>query len=213
MRTLVVDCMNCNFSSSRHGGRLALLVLMIVVILSLTPLSYSTFVSRSAYTIASFIPSANAQVPSENVTVTVMHTGVKFDVDASLSNGIIKNATLYPEFNYIVFDLATSDTDAGELTVTLPRTLIDSKSEDLASDGTFTVVLDDYETSYAETNSDNGERTLTISIAPGVVEATVVGTQVLPEFPAIVLLITAAAIAFIIGFGRLTRNSHSIQSR
>jgi len=142
--------------------------------------------------------------------VTVIDTGDRFEIEASLSNGLIKNVTLDTEFNYIVFDLITSETDEGQLTVTLPRSFIDAKSEDLQLDNTFTVVLDDYETEYEEIDSDGSQRTIVVPIGPGVVEATIVGTQVLPEFPAIILAITAGVIACSSGFGRLSVHSRSV---
>ena len=150
--------------------------------------------------------SANAQT-NESVRVLDASSGDQFEIEGSLSNGIITNATLYPEHNYIVFDLVTSETDEGEMTLTLPRSLIDAKSEDLQSDGAFTVVLDNYEASYVETGSDENQRTIAVLVAPGVVEATIVGTQVLPEFPAIVLALVAGVIACIIGFGRFYADS------
>jgi hypothetical protein len=133
-----------------------------------------------------------------------MDTDDQFEIEASLSNGLITNATLYPEFNYIVFDLMTSETDEGELTVTLPRSLIDAKSEDLQLDGTFTVVLDNYEADYAENNSDEHQRTIVVPIGAGVTEATIVGTQVLPEFHTIILIFVGV-IAAVVGFGRLSK--------
>jgi hypothetical protein len=142
----------------------------------------------------SIIPSANAQ-SGEGVRVTDANSGDQFQVEGSLSNGAITNATLYPEHNYIVFDLVTSETDEGELTLILPRSLIDAKSEDLHSDEGFTIVLDNYEAGYVETSSDENQRTIAVLIRPGVVEATIVGTQVLPEFP----LAALGALATLVG--------------
>ena len=150
--------------------------------------------------------SANAQT-NESVIVIDANSSDQFEIEGSLSNGIITNATLYPEHNYIVFDLVSSETDGGELTLVLPRSLIDAKSEDFQSDDAFTVVLDNYETGYVETSSDESQRTIVVFIAPGVVEATIVGTQVLPEFPAIILALAAGVTACIVGFGRLSANA------
>lgn len=150
--------------------------------------------------------SANAQT-NESVRVIDANSGDQFEIEGSLSNGIITNATLYPEHNYIVFDLVTRETEEGEMTLSLPRSLIDAKSEDLQSDDAFTVVLDNYETGYVETSSDESQRTIVVLIAPGVVEATIVGTQVLPEFSTIILALVGGVIACIIGFGRLSANS------
>ena len=162
--------------------------------------------------ILSVIPSARAQ-SSDSVTVTVMNTGDKFEIEASLSNGRIANATLYPQYNYIVFDLTTNETEMGLLKVTLPRSLIDAKSEDQQSDGTFTVVLDDYETTYEELESTENQRTIVVPIGPGVVEATIVGTQVLPEFPAIILALAAGVISCIIAWGRLSVHPRDVQRK
>lgn len=190
------------------GPRSLPLPLIIVATFAVLFLSCSSHIPQFPDT----IPSASAQ-SLETVTVTVMDTGDQFEIEASLSNGLITNATLYPEFNYIIFDLMTSETDGGELTVTLPRSLIDAKSEDLQLDGTFTVVLDNYEADYTEENSSENQRTIIVPIGAGVVEATIVGTQVLPEFPAIILALVAGVIACIIGFGRFSMHSRSVPSR
>lgn len=189
------------------GPRSLSFALIIVATFAVLFLSSSSHIPQFPNT----IPSASAQGP-ETVTVTVIGTGDQFEIEASLSNGLITNATLYPEFNYIIFDLMTSETDGGELTVSLPRSLIDAKSEDLQLDGAFTVVLDNYEADYAETSSNENQRTIVVPIGAGVTEATIVGTQVLPEFSSIILAIIAGVIACIIGFGRLSVHFKSIPS-
>lgn len=196
----------------RDEGKLMHRFLLPLVTLLILSSVLSAFSPPASLNDTSSIPSANAQPASEiaateNGKMTITHEDRSFDIAFDLSNGIVRNATIYPQFNYIVFDLETSTTEDGELTVTFPRALIDAKTADLTADQQFTIVLDDYEVGYMEINSTDTGRTLTIAIPAGIAEVTIVGTQVVPEFPAIVPLIMAVSILSIIGFNRIARSS------
>ena len=166
--------------------------------------SYSSNAGQTTNGLSTLVPLASAQGP-ETITVTVADTDDEFEIQASMSNGLIANATLYREYNYLVFDLTTSQTEAGELTVVLPRALIDAKTQDLQSDDRFTIVLDDYEIDYTQTDSNENERTIVVAIGPEVLEATIVGTQVLPEFPIAVIGVVVAALCAVTIFARFGR--------
>lgn len=177
-------------------------VVVIVASLAVFFLLSSGKSPQSANAAASLVPLADAQ-PLGSVMVTVVDTGERFEIEASLSNGVITNATLYPQFNYIVFDLATGANETGVLSVSLPRALIDAKSPDLKSDAPFTVVVDNYEADYLENNSTESMREILILIPEGAIEATIVGTQVLPEFPTALLFVAAIIMIPIVISSRL----------
>ncbi len=126
--------------------------------------------------------------------MVVKYGDTTYEIATNFSNGKVVNATLIPDDNQLLLDLEPSQTEDGKLVVTLPRALIDSKSADLSSDNLFTVVFSDSEATHEESNSTDTTRTLLIDIPVGTEYLTIVGTQVVPEFPIGILLITGAIV-------------------
>ena len=151
------------------------------------------------------MPYADAQSQGDQGTVLVKYGDTTFEIATTFSNGKVVNATVIPEDSQLLLDLEPSQTEDGQLVVTLPRALIDSRSADLSADEQFTIVFSDSEAIYEETNSTDTARTLSIDIPVGTEYLTIIGTQVVPEFPMFVLLIAALALASIIGLNRLAR--------
>ena len=92
----------------------------------------------------------------------------------------------------------------GELTITLPRELIDAKLN--GEDDEFFVLVDAEEVDFDETKTDL-DRTLTIGFFAGTEEIEIIGTFVIPEFGTIAALILAVAIISIIAVSAKTRLS------
>jgi len=85
----------------------------------------------------------------------------------------------------------------GELTITIPRTILDSKINGV-DDDEFFVLIDGYEGIFHETKSSS-ERTLTINLPMGAEKIEIIGTYVIPEFGSIAMLIlTISVIAVIV---------------
>ena len=95
-----------------------------------------------------------------------------------------------------------STTSDGELTITLPRNVIDAKSGN--QDDDFFVLIDGEEREFEETK-DSNQRVLTIPFEMGDEEIEIIGTFVIPEFGAIAALILAIAIVSIIAISAKTR--------
>jgi predicted secreted protein with PEFG-CTERM motif len=95
-----------------------------------------------------------------------------------------------------------STTSDGELTITLPRNVIDSKSG--SADDDFFVLIDGEEVEFAESKTSS-DRTLTIPFPDGAEEIEIIGTFVIPEFGTIAALILAVAIVSIIAVTAKTR--------
>ena len=104
----------------------------------------------------------------------------------------------------MLFRSEISTTSDGQLTITLPRALIDAKLN--GDDDEFFVLIDGEEVDFDETK-DNGSRTLTIAFPDGAEEIEIIGTFVIPEFGAIAALILAVAIISIIVVSAKTRLS------
>ncbi len=132
---------------------------------------------------------------SSNDNVTVEYKGNKFDIDATLTNGDISDIKVDEDFTSIVLTVDTN-TEDGELTITLPRELIDSKFDN--ADDDFIVLVNGDDLGYDEINTDERARTLTIPVPHGTEEIEIIGTQVVPEFGIITALTLTTAIAGIV---------------
>jgi hypothetical protein len=133
-------------------------------------------------------------------TVPVAVEGQQFQVDALLTTGSVAGVTVDPDSSSITVEVENAT--AGELTITLPRSLIDAK--DGGTDGGFTVMVNGEEVEYEETGSTETERQLTIAVPAEAGSIEIVGTRVAPEFPfaALVLAVMVAAIILATSRGR-----------
>jgi len=94
--------------------------------------------------------------------------------------------------------------DDGQLTITLPRELIDAQIGE--EDDDYFVLVDGEEVDFDETTT-SVDRTLVISFPAGAEEIEIIGTHVVPEFGAIAALILAVAIISIIAVSAKSRLS------
>jgi len=132
-------------------------------------------------------------------TIRVEFEGNVFNVKASLSNGSIRSIEVDPDFTSIIISVSTTDQD-GELTITLPRQLIDARIN--GDDDDFIVLVDGDEADFDETDTTSTERTLTIPVPAGAEEIEIIGTVVVPEFGILAALVLAAAVGAIIAVSR-----------
>jgi len=116
-----------------------------------------------------------------------------FGIGYQITGGSIISIT--PDIDQSSLIIEIEAVDDGELTITLPRELIDSKIGD--ADDDFFVLVDAEEVDFDETKTDL-ERTLTIGFPAGTEEIEIIGTFVIPEFGTIAALILAVAIISII---------------
>ncbi|MDH5417671.1 MAG: PEFG-CTERM sorting domain-containing protein [Nitrosopumilus sp.] len=96
---------------------------------------------------------------------------------------------------------ATSD---GSLTLTIPRTILDSTMN--GEDDDFFILIDGEEVDFDETITSK-DRTLTIAFQAGAEEIEIIGTFVIPEFGTIAAMILAVAIISIIAISAKSRLS------
>jgi predicted secreted protein with PEFG-CTERM motif len=133
-------------------------------------------------------------------TVSVDRTA--FVLSYKITGGSVLSVTPDDDANSLI--IAISTTSDGELTITLPRELIDAKIN--GGDDDFFVLIDGEEVEFSETSTST-DRTLTISFPDGAEEIEIIGTFVVPEFGAIAALILAIAIISIIAVSSKTRLS------
>lgn len=147
---------------------------------------FAVIVSVTLLTMA-FTAPAQAQQSS----VVAQYGDEEWTIDYSFS-GNISSVRIDPEFNSLVFGIATSQDSDQELTLSLPRDLIDARINDIDSE--FLVVASGQNIAYSETQNTDSMRQIRISIPEGATEFEVVGTRVMPEFPAILTAAIAGAL-------------------
>ncbi len=121
----------------------------------------------------------------------------------TITGGSVLSVTPDDEANSLIIGIST--TSDGELTITLPRELIDAIAPD-GSEDTFFVLIDGEEVDFDETTTDT-DRTLTIAFPDGAEEIEIIGSFVVPEFGTIAALILAIAIISIIAVSSKTKLS------
>ena len=126
-----------------------------------------------------------------------------YTVGYSITGGSILSITADVDANSLIIEIST--TSDGELTIILPRALIDAVLEN-GDDDEFFVLVDAEEVDFDETTTSS-DRTLTIAFFDGSEEIEIIGTFVIPEFGAIAALILAVAIISIIVVSAKTRLS------
>ncbi len=120
-------------------------------------------------------------------------SGTEFMVGYQITSGNLLSTTPDVDANSLI--IAIDATDDGQLTITLPRELIDAKIGD--DDDDYFVLVDGEEVDFDETTTST-DRTLVISFPAGAAEIEVIGTHVVPEFGAITALLLAVGIISIV---------------
>jgi hypothetical protein len=101
-----------------------------------------------------------------------------FDVDYNIENGNIELIFLDPDFVELIIMMNTSAD--GIIEITIPRTLLDAKFD--SSDDIFFILVDGFETDYAEIESTLNSRTLVIPFFGGDSIIDIIGTDALNPF-------------------------------
>lgn len=130
-------------------------------------------------------------VKQKGPTVKIENTDI--DIAYEITNGEITKLTPIEDANSLIAMIKT--TDAGELSITLPRTAIDAKIGD--NDDDFFVLVDGNEVSFEE-NTTTTNRILKIPFPEGAEEIEIIGTFVVPEFGSIAIFVLAIAVTSII---------------
>ncbi len=112
-------------------------------------------------------------------TITLHFEDHTWDVNVSLSNGSIQKIEIDKDFTSVVLIVSTTDKD-GNLTITLPRDLIDAKTTK-GDDAHFSVLVDGNSVSFTEFGSSFSVRTMSIVVLGGSTEIEIIGTEFLGQ--------------------------------
>jgi predicted secreted protein with PEFG-CTERM motif len=113
----------------------------------------------------------------------------------------VTKATVSSETTSIV--LMVDAANDGAITLTIPRNVLDSQSND--GDSPFVVLVDEEEADATEVASDSTSRTLEITVPVGASTVEIVGTFAVPEFGTMAAIILAVAIVSIIAVSARSR--------
>lgn len=129
-----------------------------------------------------------------------------FDIGYSITGGSVTGMSISGEFNSLTVNIAP--TDDGELSITLPRDVIDAKAMNGCDgdDGQFIVIVDRQEQEFRETVGSDS-RTLTIGFFADSEEIEIIGTCAVPEFGAVAVVVLAAAVIAIVAVTARSRLS------
>ena len=120
--------------------------------------------------------------------------GTDFTVTYSITNGAVLKLNADPISKLLRVSILT--TGNGDLTIVLPRDLVDSKAN--GSDGKFLISQNGIQTGFQEINNTATDRTLSIPFSSGTTEIDIIGTFVIPEFgQAMTLTLVMATISVI----------------
>jgi len=144
-----------------------------------------------------------SSVPSDTIKIDLEN--IIMPVKASLSNGSIDNADVDFDFTSLILFVSTDAMEDGTLEITLPRTLIDARTD--GDDDEFIVLIDGNEETYDEIKATDSERTLRIPVPSGAGEIEIIGSQVIPEFGMFVGPVMIASLAIIIAVSRRAKQS------
>lgn len=128
-----------------------------------------------------------------------------FDIGYSITGGSVTGMSISGEYSSLTVNIAP--TDDGELSLTLPREVIDAKMSGCeGNDDQFIVILDRTEAEFREAVSSDS-RTLTIEFFADSEEIEIIGTCAVPEFGAVAVVVLAAAVIAIVAVTARSRLS------
>ena len=140
------------------------------------------------------------KIPSVPLTFTKTVSGTDYKLTYQATSAIISKIIPVENANSLIIEI--NPTTSGDLTITLPREVIDAKFG--SEDDDFFVLVDAKEVNFKEKHSLN-ERTLTIDYSANTDEIEIIGTFVIPEFGSLVILILVISIMSIILVSTKTR--------
>jgi predicted secreted protein with PEFG-CTERM motif len=114
-----------------------------------------------------------------------------FDVEYTIKGGTVKNMVVDSETFAVIVQIDA--TDEGTITLDLPREFIGAEKQD-GKDDTFIILIDGIEVAYQESVVLADSRVITIEFEQGDSDIEIIGTYVVPEFGAIVMMVLIVGI-------------------
>ena len=145
------------------------------------------------------------KVRDKGVTdTTVAIEGTEDLITYEITNGRILSITP-TESNSLVVSIET--TGDGSITLTIPRTVLESTDSATDEDSEIFVLVDYEESNDYNITTTSTDRTITVEFAEGTEEIELIGTWVIPEFGTIAAMILAVAIISVIAISAKSKLS------
>ena len=140
-----------------------------------------------------------AQEPQQ-FTVKDAQSGQSYTVNYGITGATVDDVSISPQDTSLIVSIKSSND--GNLTITMPRSLIDAKAS--TGDDQFFVLVDGADTDFTESKTD-ATRTITVSFPQDTNQIEVIGTQVVPEFGGLAFVVLMIAIISIVAISAKTR--------
>ena len=142
---------------------------------------------------------------SQQYSVKDTQSGQSFVVNYGITGATLDSVSInHQDTSVIVYIKSTSD---GNLTIAMPRALIDAKAG--TGDDQFFVLVDGADTDFTESKT-NIDRTVTVSFPQDTQQIEIIGTQVIPEFGGLAFVVLVVAIVSIVAISAKTRLKFSL---
>ncbi|WP_299292389.1 PEFG-CTERM sorting domain-containing protein [Nitrosopumilus sp.] len=114
-----------------------------------------------------------------------------FDVEYTIKGGTVEDMVVDSDIFALIVQI--DSTDEGTISLDLPREFIGAEKQD-GKDDTFIILIDGIEVAYQESVVHSDSRVITINFEQGDSDIEIIGTYVVPEFGAIVMIILVTGI-------------------
>ncbi|MCE2614798.1 MAG: PEFG-CTERM sorting domain-containing protein [Nitrosopumilus sp. (ex Thoosa mismalolli)] len=114
-----------------------------------------------------------------------------FDVKYTIKGGTVEDMVVDSDIFALIVQI--DSTDEGIISLDLPREFIGAEKQD-GKDDTFIILIDGIEVAYQESVVHSDSRVITINFEQGDSDIEIIGTYVVPEFGAIVMIILVVGI-------------------
>ena len=138
----------------------------------------------------SYTPKSESVETTEPYEVDAGSHGT-FDVEYTIKGGTVKNMIVDSDIFAVIVQIDAID--EGTITLDLPREFIGAEKQD-GKDDTFIILIDGIEVAYQESVVLADSRVITIEFEQGDSDIEIIGTYVVPEFGAIVMMVLMAGI-------------------
>jgi predicted secreted protein with PEFG-CTERM motif len=138
----------------------------------------------------SYTPKSEVSETTEPYEVDAGSHGT-FDVEYTIKGGTVQNMIVDSETFAVIVQIDAMD--EGTITLDLPREFIGAEKQD-GKDDTFIILIDGIEVAYQESVVLADSRVITIEFEQGDSDIEIIGTYVVPEFGAIVMMVLVVGI-------------------
>ena len=160
---------------------------------------WTSYAIIAAFVFSMGVAPVFAQTPQQFV-IKDAQSGQSYTVNYQITGATVDDISISQQDTSLLVSLKSSN--GGNLTMTMPRSLIDAKVG--GSDDQFFVLVDGADTDFTESKTAT-DRTITVSFPEDTLQIEVIGTNVVPEFGGLSFAVLVVAIVSIVAITAKTR--------